>query len=249
KSWRVETRGAASSERRLVSPSQRMSCTRTLDVDLTCGRDPIAFHRDVCVASRTTSRRTSTVPCRSSRSPKSPACPFSTSRTFSRKQQDLRLIGTSCKDGSSVELRCCESSTYRSPTSRSAADLRTRAILPVPSDVRWACLRTSIGVLASACDRGPQGPEIRSRSRSALLLFRKNLFLSSKPLVSDAAALRARSRLSTGRKPMLRFKQTILCAVASSKSWMLAANILLAICVTTAGEARVTKFVVEDPTE
>jgi para-nitrobenzyl esterase len=30
---------------------------------------------------------------------------------------------------------------------------------------------------------------------------------------------------------------------------MLAANILLAICVTTAGEARVTKYVVEDPTE
>ena len=44
---------------------------------------------------------------------------------------------------------------------------------------------------------------------------------------------------------MLRFKRAVLFAVFSSKSWMLVANILLAIGVTTAGEARVTKSVVE----
>ena len=49
---------------------------------------------------------------------------------------------------------------------------------------------------------------------------------------------------------MSRFKRrAVLFLVPSSKSWMLAANILLAICVTTAGEAKVTKYVVEDPTE
>src|SRR5215470_1401089 len=48
---------------------------------------------------------------------------------------------------------------------------------------------------------------------------------------------------------MLRFKQTMLFGVLCSKSWILAANILLAVCVTTAGEAKVTNFVLEDPTE
>ena len=49
---------------------------------------------------------------------------------------------------------------------------------------------------------------------------------------------------------MSRFKRrAVLFAVPSSKSWMLAASVLLAICVTTASEAKVTEYVVEDPTE
>src|SRR6516225_10757774 len=41
-----------------------------------------------------------------------------------------------------------------------------------------------------------------------------------------------------GRKPMLRLKRALLIAVPSSKSWMLAANILLATSVASAGKAR-----------
>ncbi len=44
---------------------------------------------------------------------------------------------------------------------------------------------------------------------------------------------------------MSRSKRALLFAVPSSKSWMLAANIFLAICLTTAGEARLAKSVVE----
>src|SRR5262249_48283844 len=44
---------------------------------------------------------------------------------------------------------------------------------------------------------------------------------------------------------MSRPKRALLLAVPSSNSWMLAANILLAICLTTAVEAGLTKSAVE----
>src|SRR5215472_9531327 len=79
---------------------------------------------------------------------------------------------------------------------------------------------------------------VRSPLANVRTLRSAHVFLPESPWYPTLRRCAYAQQPNKGRKPMLRLKRALLFAVPSSKSWMLAANVLLATSVTAAREAR-----------